>query len=137
MKAAADKRAARIYFTDFFEVSPDVLAYYCAFNVACIVDLPLFIDPFLLFTSSKPQYQALHGEIIRYLSFLRDKSVESSITDGLLKAWYCFPEVGQNRLGFCLTGNSGHGLGMDFAKALNENLHHLFSDFGKEKVNKG
>lgn len=137
MNTVADKRAARIYFSDFFEVSPDVLADYGAFNVACIVDLPLFIDPFLLFTSSKREYQALHNEIIRYLSFLRDKSVEGSVNDGLLKAWYCFPEVSQNRLGFCLTGNNGRGLGMDFAKALNENLHHLFSDFGREKVTKG
>src|SRR5260221_6191746 len=107
MKPTDNERAARIYFTDFFDVPPDVLADYGAFNVACIVDLPLFIDPFLLFTSSKPEYQALHNEIIRYLSFLRDKSVEGSINDGLLKAWYCFPEVKQNRLGFCLTGTSG------------------------------
>ncbi len=137
MNPTDHERAARIYFTDFFDVPPDVLADYGAFNVACIVDLPLFIDPFLLFTSSKPEYQALHNEIIRYLSFLRDKSVEGSIGEGLLKAWYCFPEVKQNRLGFCLTGNSGRGLGMGFAQALNENLHHLFRDFGKEKVTKG
>ena len=137
VNANSDKPVARIYFTDFFDVSPDVLANYGAFNVACIVDLPLFIDPFLLFTSKKPEYQDLHNKIILYLSFLRDKSVEGSVNDGLLKAWYCFPEVSQNRLGFCLTGNRGRGLGMNFAKALNENLHHLFSDFGKEKVTKG
>ncbi|NBR86216.1 MAG: hypothetical protein EBS84_16940 [Proteobacteria bacterium] len=126
-----------MYFTDFFEVAPDVLADYGAFNVACIVDLPLFIDPFLLFTSSKPEYQALHLEIIRYLQFLRDKSVEGGMTDGLLEAWFCFPEVVQNRLGFCLTGSNGHGLGMKFARALNENLNHLFADFGSERVTKG
>ena len=136
MNATNDKRPARIYFTDFFGVSPDVLAAYGAFNVACIVDLPLFIDPFLLFTSSKPQYQNLHSEIIRYLSFLRDNSVEGSVSDGLLEAWYCFREVSQNKLGFCLSGNSGRGLGMDFARALNGNLHNLFSDFGHEKVTK-
>jgi hypothetical protein len=137
MKPASDTRPARIYFTDFFDVSPDVLAKHGAFNVSCIVDLPLFIDPFLLFTSRKQEYQNLHNEIIRYLSFLRDKSVEGIVSDGLLEAWYCFREVSQNKLGFCLTGNSGRGLGMDFARALNENLHHLFSDFGKEKVTKG
>lgn len=137
MNSASGKRTARIYFSDFFEISADILADYGAFNVACIVDLPLFIDPFLLFTSAKPEYKGLHDHIIRYLSFLRDKSVEGSINEGLLKAWYCFPEVSQNRLGFCLTGNYGRGLGMDFAKALNDNLHHLFSDFGTEKVTKG
>jgi len=128
---------ARIYFTDFFSVAPSVLAAYGAFNVACIVDLPLFIDPFLLFTSKKPEYQALHHEIIRYLQFLKDKSVQGGMNDGLLKAWYCFPEVKQNRLGFCLTGSNGSGLGMTFAQALNENLNNLFSDFGQEKVTKG
>lgn len=132
-----NRGSARIYFTDFFGVPPDVLADYGAFNVACIVDLPLFIDPFLLFTSRKPEYQNLHNEIIRYLSFLRDQSVKGNVSDGLLEAWYCFREVSQNRLGFCLSGSGGHGLGMDFARALNENLHQLFSDFGQEKVTKG
>ncbi len=137
MNPTDDERRPRIYFTDFFGVSPDALAAYGAFNVACIVDLPLFIDPFLLFTSSKAEYQKLHQQIIRYLTFLRDKSVEGTVNDGLLEAWYCFREVSQNKLGFCLTGNSGRGLGMDFARALNANLHDLFSDFGKERVTKG
>jgi len=135
--AAASTIPARIYFTDFFGVSPDALEKYGAFNVSCIVDLPLFIDPFLLFTSNKSEYQTLHDGIIRYLGFLRDRSIKGGVTDGLLKAWYCFPEVKQNRLGFCLTGNSGRGLGMDFARALNDNLHNLFRDFGSEKVTKG
>ncbi len=137
MKTPDQQPQARIYFTDFFDVSPDILEKYGAFNVACIVDLPLFIDPFLLFTSRKSEYQNLHQEIIRYLCFLRDKSLAGSIDEGLLEAWYCFPEVSQNKLGFCLTGSSGRGLGLGFARALNENLHDLFSDFGKEKVTKG
>src|ERR1700682_51751 len=137
MNSASNKRPARIYFTDFFRVSPDVLSAYGAFNIACVVDLPLFIDPFLLFTSRKQEYQNLHNEIIRYLRFLRDQSVKGGVSDGLLKAWYCFREVSQTKLGFCLTGSRGRGLGMDFARALNENLHQLFSDFGSEKVTKG
>ena len=137
MNSSSKKQPARIYFTDFFRVSPDVLSAYGAFNVACIVDLPLFIDPFLLFTSRKQEYQNLHNEIIRYLRFLRDQSVKGDVSNGLLEAWYCFREVSQNKLGFCMTGSSGRGLGMDFARALNENLHQLFSDFGNEKVTKG
>ena len=109
--ATALKNPARIYFTDFFGVSPDKLEKYGAFNVSCIVDLPLFIDPFLLFTSNKPEYQTLHDGIVRYLAFLRDRSIKGGVTDGLLKAWHCFPEVKQNRLGFCLTSNNGRGLG--------------------------
>src|SRR6266481_5509721 len=137
MKSASNKRPARIYFTDFFCVSPDVLSAYGAFNIACVVDLPLFIDPFLLFTSRKQEYQNLHDEIIRYLRFLRDKSMKGNVSDGLLEAWYCFREVSQTKLGFCLTGSRGRGLGMDFARALNDNLQRLFSDFGDEKVTKG
>jgi hypothetical protein len=72
--AAASTNPARIYFTDFFGVPPDALEKNGAFNVSCIVDLPLFIDPFLLFTSNMPEYQALHDGIIRYLAFLRDRS---------------------------------------------------------------
>lgn len=127
----------RIYFTDFFDVSPKSLAEYGAFNVSPIVDLPLFIDPFLLFTSDKEEYQKLHDEIVRYLRFLRDKSAGGQVNKGLLKAWYCFKEVHQNRLGFCLSGNRGAGLGMKFAGALDENLSKLFKDFGTEKVTQG
>ncbi len=136
MSKQTQKRPAKIYFSDFFDVTPETLAKYGAFNVACIVDLPLFVDPFLLFTSKKKSYQQLHESIVKYLSFLRDKSVAGGISAGLLEAWYCFPEVKQNQLGFCLTGNNGRGLGMHFARALNGNLNKLFSDFGKEKITK-
>ena len=53
-----------VYFTDWFGVEPSVLADYGAFNVSLINDLPLFIDPFLLFTSKKSEYQKLHARII-------------------------------------------------------------------------
>ena len=56
-----------LYFTDFFDVGEDVLDKYGAFNVSLVVDLPLFIDPFLLFNSKKPEYQALHNQIIAYV----------------------------------------------------------------------
>ena len=135
--AKLDKADVRIYFSEFFDVPPQALADYGAFDVSCVVDLPLFVDPFLLFTSKKPEYQALHDEVIKYLRFLRDKSVAGEINEGLLKAWFCFPEVRQNMFGFCLTGSQGSGLGMGFARALNENLTRLFTDFGDEKVTKG
>src|SRR5436190_8750857 len=127
----------RIYFTDFFNVSEADLKRYGAFNVSCVVDLPLFIDPFLLFTSRSSDYQELHDEIIKYLRFLRDKSTAGQINNGSLKAWYCFHEVSQNRLGFCESGSRGSGLGLGFAHALNENLNKIFSDFGEEKITKG
>lgn len=125
------------FFSDRFGVDPKVLGDYGAFNVSLITDLPLFIDPFLLFNSKKPEYQALHEEIIRYLVFLRDKAAKGVVDPGLLRAWYCFPEVKQTWLGFSESGNEGRGLGLDFAKALHSSLHEIFPGFGKERISKG
>ena len=126
-----------VYFSDVFQVSSESLEEYGTFNLSVLTDLPLFIDPFLLFNSKKPEYQTLHDEIISYLSFLRDKSRTTQLDRGLLDAWYHFAEVKQNWFGFCISGNQGRGLGPKFAMALHANLHNLFADFGKEKVTSG
>lgn len=125
------------FFSDHFGLDPELLEAHGAFNVSIINDLPLFIDPFLLFTSDKDEYQKLHGEIIRYLVFLRDKAASGVARDAQLQLWYCFPEVKQNWLGFSVSGNSGSGLGIDFARALHANLHRLFHDFGEERITEG
>lgn len=126
-----------IYFSDYFDVPEEAIEAHGAFNISLVTDLPLFIDPFLLFNSPKPEYQALHDDIIRYLRFLRTKSDAGSISPALLKAWYCFSEVRQNWLGFCESGNSGRGLGRGFARALDTNLVQVFRDFGKERITRG
>lgn len=126
-----------IYFSDVFEVDPADLEEYGAFNISLINDLPLFIDPFLLFNSKKPEYQDLHRQIIRYVRFLRDKSTSGQVTEGLLHAWFIFKEVKQNWLGFSQVGNAGSGLGKEFAEALNKNLRTVFANFGEETVTKG
>lgn len=113
------------------------MADFGAFNVSLVNDLPLFIDPFLLFHSEKADYQVLHREIIKYVIFLRDNARQAAANEDLLKAWYCFPEIKQNWLGFSVSGNSGSGLGMKFARALMNNLGRLFSDFGAEKITEG
>src|SRR5438128_786068 len=109
----------KVHFSDYFDVEPKVLFNHGAFHVSMINDLLLFIDPFLLFNSSKP---GLHDEIIRYVRFLRDRSVAGELSEGLLRAWFTFPEVKQTWLGFSRVGNAGAGLGMDFARTLNGNL---------------
>jgi hypothetical protein len=126
-----------MYFSDYYRVDTAVLAGYGAFDISLFSDLPLFIDPFLLFNSSKPEYQALHEDIIRYLEFLRDRSLEGSINDGLKRAWYYFSEVRQNWLGFTFLGNKGHALGHDFADALDKNLLKLFEGEEGGKVSRG
>ncbi|MCP5139544.1 MAG: hypothetical protein H6979_06785 [Chromatiales bacterium] len=127
----------KIYFSDFFDVDPVVLDQYGAFNISLINDLPVFIDPFLLFNSEKAEYRSLHDEIIGYIRFLRDISNSGYVNNGLLSSWYRFPEVKQNWLGYSKVGNRGSGLGAHFAAALNENLNSLFRDFGTERVTRG
>ncbi|MFH1903438.1 MAG: hypothetical protein ABIK20_05250 [Candidatus Omnitrophota bacterium] len=126
-----------LYFSDHFAVKQKDLARYGAFNISLVSDLPLFIDPFLLFNSKEKRYQQLHTEIIKYLIFLKNKSASQTLDDGALKAWYAFKEVEQNWFGFSVVGNKGKGLGMDFARALDGNLHRIFSKFGQERITKG
>ena len=123
-----------IYFSDFFKVSPAALEEYGAFDISLIGDLPLFVDPFLLFNSENPPYQELHAGIIRYMRFLRDVTLSGAISRFLVDAWFAFPEVRQNWLGFSRTSNRGHGLGKGFARALHTNFNSVFRDFGEETV---
>lgn len=128
---------ASIYFTDFFGVNPTTLSQYGAFNVSLVADLPLFIDPFLLFNSRNRVYQQLHEDIITYARFLRDRVAEGDVGRGSLLAWFVFSEVKQNWLGYSFASNSGSGLGLGFAEALSENLATVFRDFGSEQITQG
>ena len=123
-----------VYFSEVFGVDPDELEAYGALDVSLINDLPLFIDPFLLFNSGKPEYQSLHKSIIRYLTFLRQVAKTPGISSGLLQSWFRFGEVKQNWLGYSLVGNGGRGLGKDFAKSLYDNLHGVLTSFGEEEI---
>lgn len=132
------KASMQIYFSDFFGVSKTALNKHGAFDISLLADLPLFVDPFLLFNSKKPKYRGLHDRIIEYLRFLKDKSASGQELDSaLLDAWYMFPEVEQNWLGFSAKGNRGHGLGKTFAGALHGNLGKIFGSFGVEDVTRG
>jgi hypothetical protein len=45
--------------------------------------------------------------------------------------------VKQNWLGFSVSGNSGTGLGTDFARAIHQNLNTIFRSFGEETITRG
>ena len=127
----------RVYFSDFFDVDADIIESYGAVNISLINDLPLFIDPFLLFNSEKADYQAIHQAIIKYILFLKAGAERyPTASPGMLSAWYRFSEVKQTWLGFSLSGNAGRGLGNDFARDLHAGLLTVFKDFGNEKVPK-
>jgi len=123
-----------IYFSDIFGVKESVLDKYGAFNISLVNDLPLFIDPFLLYASKKREYQNLHFEILKYLSFLKAKSEQKCNDAAQVRMWYCFPEVKQNWLGYSLHGNSGSGLGMKFGLNMSKAMPLVFSDLNNEVI---
>lgn len=81
-----------VYFSEWFGVDPQALEEYGAFDISVVTDMPLFIDPFLLFNSEIEEYRALHDQIIDYLRFLKSKSAEE-LNPQLIDNWYCFKEV--------------------------------------------
>ncbi len=125
-----------LYFSQHFDVSPALLEDYGAFDISVVSDLPLFVDPFLLFNSPNAVFQQLHQDILDYLLFLRDQAAPD-LDPALIDSWYRFKEVKQNWLGFTLFGNSGQGLGVKFAVALHGALGAIFSDFGNETITDG
>src|SRR6266699_760890 len=116
------------FFSWRFGIDPALLEQHGAVDISLVADLPFFIDPFLLFHSRKPEHRRLHDEMIRYLVFLRDRSQAGPVSEELLRACYCFPEVKQTWLGFSVKSNKGSGLGIDFARVLHQTLPRLFPD---------
>ena len=74
----------RLYFSDHFGVKRAALERFGALDISLVADLPLFIDPFLLFHSRRPVYRALHRQIIDYLVFLRNKAADPSLSPALI-----------------------------------------------------
>ena len=123
-----------VYFSEIFDVDEKVLDDYGAINVSLINDIPLFIDPFLLYASEKPEYRTLHEGILDYLLFLRDKAAQGPVSLEKIKRWYCFHEVKQNWLGYSETGNGGSGLGLDFGRSMTNNICEVFRDLRNETI---
>lgn len=121
-------------FSEVFGVDPMIMEKYGAFDISLSSDLPLFIDPFLLFDSQDDKYLAWHEDIIDYLSFLREKSVQGPSSKHHIRYYYGFPEVRQNWLGFTQFSNKGRGLGPLFGRTLDGSLNSIFSNFGKESI---
>jgi hypothetical protein len=121
----------QLLFNEYFEIDQNVLDQYGALNICLEADLPLFVDPFLLFSSTKPEYRDLHNKIVGHLIFLRTLAVDNS-TIGL--TLFQFPEVRQNWLGLCKWGNNGKGLGPKFARNLIDAFNGFYRGFGTETV---
>lgn len=126
-----------VFFSDFFDIEEKIIEEYGAVNISLLNDMPLFIDPFLLYNSENADIRSIHDEMIDYLKFLKRQSgLFDELSDGMRKAWYTFSEVKQTWLGFSLDGNSGRGLGKEFAENLFSGLNSIFRSFGKETITK-
>lgn len=123
-----------VYFSEIFDIDESVLEEYGTLNISMLNDLPLFVDPFLLYASDKPEYLNLHKDILRYLTFLRDKMLDGEINDAKIKRWYRFPEVKQVWLGYSETGNSGAGLGDKFGRSMSEAIVDVYRNLNKETI---
>jgi hypothetical protein len=121
----------QLLFNEYFDIDQDLVDQHGALNICLEADLPLFVDPFLLFSSTNPAYQALHDKIVVHLILLRELAVDNpSIGLTLFK----FPEIRQNWLGVCKWGNNGKGLGPSFAKRLIGAFNGFYRNFGTETV---
>lgn len=123
-----------VYFSEIFDIDESVLESYGAFNISLLNDLPLFIDPFLLYASDKSDYKKLHEEILDYLTFLRDKALGGQLTPIKIKRWFYFPEVKQVWFGYSETGNSGSGLGGAFGNAMSKVIINVFNELRNESI---
>ena len=98
-----------MFFSEKFQVSSDLIKDYGAVDISLVCDIPLFIDPMLIFNSEKNVYKELHNQIIRYFHFLYMKA-EQGLSKKEINAWFNFSEVPNNWLGYALVGNKGLAL---------------------------
>lgn len=117
-------------FSEYFDIRSSVLDKFGAFNICIKSDLPLFIDPFLLFSSPKKEYIALHEKMVNHLITLKSIALNNPEKD---LSVFQFPEVRQNWFGMCKYGNNGKGLGPKFARDLISAFNGFYNNFGEEK----
>ena len=121
----------KLLFSEYFEIDSETLDEYGALNICIDADLPLFIDPFLMFSSEKKEYIELHDQVVNHLIQLKELATNNPSIDIRL---FQFPEIKQNWLGLCKWGNNGRGLGPKFASDLIRSFNGFYSNFGNETV---
>jgi hypothetical protein len=123
----------KLLFSEYFEILESKLEKHGALNICLSADLPLFIDPFLLFASEKKEYKKLHNKVVNHLVHL--KEVATIGNGSLVNAHiFEFPEIKQNWLGMSKYGNGGKGLGKKFAASAIKSFNGFYSTFGDEKI---
>lgn len=110
-----------MFFSEKFGIDSDLIRGYGAVDISLVCDVPLFIDPMLIFNSENEDYKKLHDGIIRYFHFLYMKASQG-LTPKEINAWFNFSEVPNNWLGYSLVGNKGNALGKKYADFLYKNI---------------
>ena len=64
-------REVAMYFSEIFGVDKKLISEYGAIDISLTCDLPLFIDPMLIFNSQKDEYKTLHDYLIKFFAFLQ------------------------------------------------------------------
>jgi len=123
----------KLLFSHYFDIEESVLETYGALNICLSSDLPLFIDPFLLFASEKEEYKTLHNNVVNHLLILKDYAIENNGKNVDVNL-FRFPEIKQNWLGLAKYGNGGKGLGLRFAIGAISAFNGFYSTFGEEVI---
>ncbi len=86
-------------------------------------DLPLCIDPFLLFKSRDPELRLLHASIVEHFA----DGVSAIVKDNESDAKYIldFPEVAEIGFGYGTSDKGGSGLGKILTNLLIGCKHHM------------
>lgn len=123
----------KLLFSDYFDINQSIMDEYGALNICLSADMPLFIDPFLLFASEDEEYKKLHAGLIDHLLILKEIAIQDK-ESGVNNSLFRFPEIKQNWLGVSKFGNEGHGLGKDFAKKVIKSFNGFYNSFGEEEI---
>lgn len=123
----------KLLFSDYFEIDNSTLEKFGALNICLSSDLPMFIDPFLLFASKKPEYKVLHKKVVEHLMILKEYATINNGIDVNINL-FKFPEIKQNWLGLSKYGNGGKGLGKKFAVGAITAFNGFYSTFGEEEI---
>ena len=119
-------------FSEKFNVDPKLIDEYGAIDISLVADIPMFVDPILIFNSDNEKYKQLHENIIKFMHFLYKKSKES-LSEKEIKTWFVFNEIYNNWFGFSMKGNKGLALDKEFGKLLYKNMPFVMENHGISK----
>ena len=124
---------SREYFGDYFGVDAEALREHAAFNIPLNAQLPLFVDPFLLYASDRPEYRLLHDHVLNYAQMLVEIAGDNEISNEEMERRCCFPAPRH----FRITGVVPSYECLDFSLFLSRGLGSVFSGAAESAARSG